>query len=133
MTFKHHAMGKIEDRPVHEQFEAKFHQLLCPALDKCVNMGNKKKQGYIMGAFREALGDFRVKTPEQTARSVELSQKEAQVLYSIVANMQQCAQNELMVCEVAEHREEFRRQVDLFSGIKVKMAVHMLMEVKSDV
>jgi hypothetical protein len=132
MTFKQHAMGKIEERPVHEQFEAKFHQLLCPALDRCVNMGNKKKQGYIMGAFREALADFRVKTPEQTAQSVELTREEADILYNIVANMQKAAQVEETICVIPEHRVEFRRQVEMFSAIKVKLMVHKLMEVKSE-
>lgn len=129
MTFKHHAMGPIEERPVHEQFEAKFHQLLCPALDKCVNMGNKKKQGYIMGAFREALADFRVKTPEQTARSAEFTREEAQVILSTFTNLQKAAHDLEINAVLPENRAEYRKQAEMFSAIKVKMMVLVLMEV----
>ena len=132
MTFKNHAMGKPEDRPVFEQFEAKFHQLLCPALDKCVNMGNKKKQGYIMGAFREAMEDFRIKTPEQVARSVELSRDEASAIYTIVSTLQKAAQDSAIDAPTGEISARHTQTAQRMSAIKVKMMVLMLMEVKSE-
>ena len=132
MTFKRHAMGPLEERPVSVQFEADFHQLLRPALIECSQKGNKKREGYIMGAFREALAKYRVKTVEQTARSIEFTPQEAQILLNIVSNMQKAAQNEEIATPIAEHREEFRRQVEMFSALKVKFMVLMLMEVKDE-
>ena len=88
MTFKRHAMGPLEERPVSVQFEADFHQLLRPALVACAQKGNKKREGYIMGAFRAALANYRVKMPEQTARSIELTPEQGQRLLEIVSTLQ---------------------------------------------
>lgn len=60
MSFKHHQCGDQSKRPPEEELEAQFHQALVMALDKCTLKGNKKKQGYIMGAFREVLANFTV-------------------------------------------------------------------------
>lgn len=133
MTFKRHAMGPIEARPVAEKFEADFHQLLRPALVRCVNMGNKKREGYVMGAFREALANYRVKTPEQTARSVELTDEEAKTLLSIVSNIMVAAQNLEIQATTPSQAKEYRRQVDAMSALKVKFMVQVLMGVENDV
>lgn len=60
MTFKQHQYSDQSKRPPEEEFEALFHQALVIALDCCASKGNKKKQGYIMGAFREVLANFEV-------------------------------------------------------------------------
>lgn len=129
MTFKQHAMGPIEARPVAEQFEADFHQLLRPALVQCAQKGNAKKEGYIMGAFREALANYRVKTPEQSARSVELTDEEAKTLLSIVSNIMVAAQNLEIQATTPSQAKEYRRQVDAMSALKVKFMVQVLMGV----
>lgn len=132
MTFKRHTMGPLEERPVSVQFEADFHQLLRPALIECAQKGNKKREGYIMGAFRAALANYRVKTPTQVARSVELSRGEASTLYNIVSNLQKAAQEMEMTAEFPEDRKDHRRTAEMMSAIKVKMMVLILMEVKCE-
>lgn len=132
MTFKRHAMGPIGERPVSVQFEADFHQLLRPALIECTQKGNKKREGYIMGAFRAALANYRVKTVEQTARSIEFTPQEAQILFNIVSNMQKAAHNVEIGASIVEVRDEARKEAEMFSALKVKFMVLMLMEVKNE-
>lgn len=60
MSFKPIRYGDQSLRPESENLEARFHQLLHSALISCHNKGNRKSEGYIMGAFREALSEFKI-------------------------------------------------------------------------
>ena len=133
MTFKRHAMGPVGERPVSVQFEADFHQLLRPALIECAQKGNKKREGYIMGAFREALANYRVKTPEQTARSVELTHEEANAIYNIASTLQKVAQEREAAADFPWDKDRARLDVETYTSLKLKMMVLMLMEVGNDV
>lgn len=136
MTFKRHAIGPIGERPVSVQFEADFHQLLRPALVECSQKGNKKREGYIMGAFREALANYRVKTPAEVARSVEFTHEQAQKLLSIVSTLQKTYQDASIASGgkgMEELNAHYQKEMTELSAIKVKLMVCVLMEVGNDV
>lgn len=135
MTFKRHAMGPIEARPVATQFEADFHQLLRPALVACTQKGNKKREGYIMGAFREALANYRVKTPEEALRSVEFTPEQAQKLLSIVSTLQKTYQDASIASSrkgMEELNAHYQKEMTELSAIKVKLMVCVLTEVGNE-
>jgi hypothetical protein len=60
MAKKFHSYGDQANRPAEEDMEALFHKLMSASLEQCTNKGNRKRQGYVMGAFRETLGSFDV-------------------------------------------------------------------------
>lgn len=135
MTFKRHAMGPIGERPVSVQFEADFHQLLRPALVECSQKGNKKREGYIMGAFREALANYRVKTPAEVARSVEFTHEQAQRLLTLVSALQKTYQDALISSDIPllkDLNDNYRKELEQISAIKVKLMVCVLMEVGNE-
>ena len=135
MTFKRHAMGPIGERPVSVQFEADFHQLLRPALVECSKKGNKKREGYIMGAFREALANYRVKTPAEVARSVEFTHEQAQKLLSIVSTLQKTYQDAAIASGgkgMEQLNAHYQTELTDLSAIKVKLMVCVLMEVGNE-
>jgi hypothetical protein len=135
MTFKRHAMGPLESRPVATQFEANFHQLLRPALVQCTQKGNKKREGYIMGAFREALANYRVKTPEQAARSVEFTPEQAQKLLTIISALQKTYQDAAIAAGgpgMEQLNAHYQKEMTELSAIKVKLMVCVLMEVGNE-
>lgn len=130
MTFKRHAMGRIEDRPVHVQFEAKFHQLLCDALVNCAGTGNKKRQGYIMGAFRAALNEFHVVDKKKQAESIQLTAEEVDFLLPLITTMQGAHNDLAITAETFAQREQHHQKAEIASGLKVKLMVRRLMDVE---
>lgn len=65
MAFKHHQYGDQTKRPAAEELEAEFHKSLVIALANSSEKGDKKRQGYIMGAFREVLSKFSVEFKDE--------------------------------------------------------------------
>lgn len=114
----------MSERPIEVQLEAAF-------FAKLGHLG-KKDQGRTMGAFREALENYRVVTAEQRAKMTEFSREEAIAIYDMVAKRQQAA----MDCEKSSTNPDLIRNhrecAQLMSAIKVKMMVLMLMEVENE-
>lgn len=131
MTFKRHQYGDQSKRPAVQEFEAQFHQLLVPALVASAQKGNKKRQGYIMGAFREALANFRIRTPEEAAKVVELNAIERNFLLSHINKMREEFLELEQTSELPEDRKDARKDAALCSSIKMKLTV-TLFGVKND-
>lgn len=130
MSFKPHRDSRpLEQRPLYAQLEAQFHMAIRDKL-------TKRQQGYVMGAFRAALANYRVKTPEQTARSVEFTQEQAQKLLSILSTLQKSYQDAAIASGgkgMEELNAHYQKEMTELSAIKVKLMVCVLMEVGNDV
>lgn len=64
MSFKPHRDSRpMEHRPLEVQMEAKFFQLIQPLL-------TKKQQGKVMGAYRQALSNFKVSLEPKTGHEL---------------------------------------------------------------
>lgn len=77
-----------------------------------------------MGAFRAALAKYRVKTVEQTARSVEFTHEQAQKLLSIVSTLQKTYQDAAIAAGgpgMEQINAHYQKEMTELSAIKVKL------------
>jgi hypothetical protein len=134
MTFKAKRDHRpLEERPAYIQFEAKFHQALCKALLQCSNMGNKKRQGYVMGAFREVMAEFHVSTKQKANMCVELTEEEANFAYALANDLTKAYQDALITLTSDAERERYVNAARVMSGLKVKFMVRRLMGIDNEV